>query len=391
MRSATWRGSRLSLSSELMSSSRRSSPARSCDRSSSRADSIAGRRLIGQDREHAQVVLVELVQTELGQGDDPEGRLVVAHRHDEHGFLDLLGARDGRAAWIVVRVADEQRPAVLGHPAGEALSEPAAKEFEVDLLVGAHRPFEGDRDDGVRFLHEVDPGIVVIDDPAGLLDDRPADLVDRGRATEPRGGGLEHGQLGGPRLRLGEQLGVGQRDRGMRGERGDERDVAVGPRPRLTSHRHQGPDDLVVVHERRDQVSGELEDPLVARVAVAGVGPNVRPGAGRDRSAGPRRTIRRHAGTAAGGPRPRRSGRPTPRARGGRHRGSGSSWRPPEAPVSFRRRSCGTGPRDRVRPPGVLRCRGRSRVVRRVLPPAPLVTGGCAAARRCRSPGRGGR
>ena len=77
--------------------------------------------------------------------------------------------------------SDEQRPSVLGDPAGEALAELAAQQLHVDLLVRPDRALERDRQDVVRLLDEIDPGIVVIDDPARLLDDGPADLVDRSR------------------------------------------------------------------------------------------------------------------------------------------------------------------------------------------------------------------
>ena len=42
----------------------------------------------------AQVVEVELVQTELRQRDHADDRVVVAHRDDEHRFVDIVGSRD---------------------------------------------------------------------------------------------------------------------------------------------------------------------------------------------------------------------------------------------------------------------------------------------------------
>ena len=117
---------------------------------------------------------------------------------------------------------------MLGDPAGEAFAELAGEERQVDELVGADPPLEGDRDD-VRAFHEVDPGVVVVDEPAGLLDDRAPDLIGRRRTAESRRRRLQHLELGGPGDRLLEQLGVGQRDRGVGREGRDERDVAARP------------------------------------------------------------------------------------------------------------------------------------------------------------------
>ena len=53
-----------------------------------------GGGLVGEDREQPQVVVVELVEAELRERDDADRRLVVAHRHDEHRLVDVVGARD---------------------------------------------------------------------------------------------------------------------------------------------------------------------------------------------------------------------------------------------------------------------------------------------------------
>ena len=133
----------------------------------------------------------------------------------------------------------------------------------VDVLVGADPSLERDRDDLVGWLDEVDPGVVVVDDPARLLDDRPADLLGRPVPAHPGGGGLEDLELGGPRLGLLEQLGIGEGDRRMRREGRDERDVAARPVPRLAGDRRQRAEHPVVVDERRDQVAGDLEGGVV--------------------------------------------------------------------------------------------------------------------------------
>ena len=65
------------------------------------------------------------------------------------------------------------------------------------------------------------------------------------------GRGLEDLELRGAGLGLLEQLGVAERDGGVRRQRRDEGDVAARPRARLAGHGRQGADHLVVVDERR--------------------------------------------------------------------------------------------------------------------------------------------
>ena len=235
------------------------------------------RRVVGEDREQPQVVTVEPGETELGQRDDPDGDAVVAHRHDQHRLVDVVGARDRRAPGVAVRVVDEQRLAVLGDPAGEALAEPAAEQVEVHLLVGADPAFERDRHDLVGRLEQVHTGVVVVDDPARLLDDGAADGLDRGRPAQPTRCRLEHRQLGGPGLGLLEQLGVGERDAGVRGERRDECHVAIGPCSGFAGDRRERPDQPLVMEQRRDEIGADVEDPVIPLDAVAPVGGDVAP------------------------------------------------------------------------------------------------------------------
>jgi hypothetical protein len=185
--------------------------------------------LVGEDRQQPQVVRAELAEAELRQRDDPDRRTVVAHRDDQHRLVDVVRSDDRLPARVAVRVLDQQRLAVLGDPAGEALAEAARQQGHVDVLVGTDPAFEGDRDDAIRRIDQVDPGVVVVDDPARLLDDGPADFLGRPAPAHPRRRGLQDLELSGARLGLLEQLGVGQRDRRMGGERRDERDVAARP------------------------------------------------------------------------------------------------------------------------------------------------------------------
>ena len=105
MRLATWRGSRLSDSSPLMSSSRRSSRVELLAAGQQPGGLDGGRGLVGEDRQEPQVVVVEAVEAELGQRDDPDRDVVVAHRDDEHRLVDVVGPGDGRPA----RVARSRR------------------------------------------------------------------------------------------------------------------------------------------------------------------------------------------------------------------------------------------------------------------------------------------
>ena len=168
------------------------------------------------------------------------------------------------AARIGVRVVDQQRLAVLGDPAGEPFADAAAQQVHVDVLVGADPALEGDRHHLVGQLDEVDAGVVVVDDPAGLLDDRPARPP---RRTRPGSGARR--RPAGPRAGRRAPRSARRARRcvsamlGVRGQGGQERDVAVGPLARLAGDGGQRPDDPVVVDERRDEVAGERDDALV--------------------------------------------------------------------------------------------------------------------------------
>ena len=203
--------------------------------------------MVGEDRQEPQVVAVEAVQAELRKRDHADGFLVVLHRDNQHRFVDVFSAGDRLPSRIAVRVVDQQRLAMLCDPAGEALAEAAAQQVEIDVLVGADPTLEGDRHDLIGQLDEVHARVVVVDDPAGLLDECSPDRLDRCRAVESTGRRLENGQLRGLRLGLLEQLGVGQGDRGMGRERRKEGHVAVGPFARLARHRRQRPDHAVVM------------------------------------------------------------------------------------------------------------------------------------------------
>ena len=214
-----------------------------------------GRGLVGEDRQQPHVLGAELAQPELRERDHADDRPVVAHRDDEHRFVDVVGPGDRRSARVGVGVVDEERLPVERDPAREALAHLAAQEIEVDIVIGADHALEGDRDDVAERLDQVHPGVVVVDDAAGLLDDGPPDLLDGVLAAHPGRRRLEDRELGGPRLGLLDELAVEQRDRGMRRDRADERDVVLGPLARFAGSGGENADRPTVAHERRDQVA----------------------------------------------------------------------------------------------------------------------------------------
>ena len=161
-----------------------------------------GRSLVGEDRQQPLVLGAELAQPELRERDHADDRPVVAHRDDEHRFVDVVGPGDRRAARVGVGVVHQERLAVQRDPAREALAHLAAQEIEVDIVIGADHALEGDRDDVAEWLDQVHPGVVVVDDAAGLLDDGPPDLFDGVLAVHPGRRRLEDRELGGPRRSL---------------------------------------------------------------------------------------------------------------------------------------------------------------------------------------------
>ena len=205
-----------------------------------------GRRgLVGEDQQEAQVLLVELAQAELGQRDDADQRVVVEHRHDEHRLVDLVRARDRRAARVGVRVVDAERGPVLRDPAGEPLAELRPQDRHVDALVRADPALEGDGHEHVRGLEQVDAGVVVVDDPAGLLDDGAADLLGLEARAHPPGGELEDRELGGP-----SQL-----------RRAGPADEGAGAQERAADRQVEDEDDLLDrTGAAVDHPAGEAED-----------------------------------------------------------------------------------------------------------------------------------
>ena len=255
----------------------------------------------------------------------------------------------------------------------------AAQQLHVDLLVCADPALERDRDDLVGRLDEVDPGVVVVDDPARLLDDGPADLA---RRSLPGSSGRT--PPGGPR--------AGRRaPRSARTARRWSRAIAAwvarvvmnATSPLVQARGSRVTADSAPI-TRSWWISGAIEvaGELGTRRRSArrrAAGRRGRPGRpGRARSAGPRRPSPRRAGRPAG------CGQLVGQAGPGRDLEAVVAQDPDRGrrrragPASSRRRSSGTARRDRARRPGARRCRGRCRVVRRAPPRALRPTRGWA-------------
>ena len=149
---------------------------------------VAGARergggLVGKRHEQAQVLVVELVKTQLGQGDDAHQQVVGLHRDDEHGLLHGLGARDRHPARVPLGVIDADRGPMLGHPTREPRSDLRPQDLEIHRVVCAHATLKGDGHEIVGPLEQVDAGVVVVDDAPRLLDHRSSDVL----AVEARG------------------------------------------------------------------------------------------------------------------------------------------------------------------------------------------------------------
>ena len=84
--------------------------------------------MAGEHLEQSQVVLVELVETELRDDDHADHAGAVVHRHGDDRLVDLRGALDLDRELAGRGVVEEQRLAGLDDPAGEALADAGAED-----------------------------------------------------------------------------------------------------------------------------------------------------------------------------------------------------------------------------------------------------------------------
>ncbi len=178
-------------------------------------------RQVGQRREDPHVGEVELAEADLGEGDDARDPLVVAHRHHDHRLVDLVRARDRHPARIGVGVGDQERAAVGGDPAREALPHLEAQVVEGDRLV-AVVPGGHDGHQVVRLLEDVHAAGVIVDDRPDLVGHRLGHRPHRRPAGHPGGRPLGDLELGDPALgRLARLVDLGPHRRQRRRRAGD--------------------------------------------------------------------------------------------------------------------------------------------------------------------------
>jgi hypothetical protein len=89
-------------------------------------------------------------------------------------------------AGVVERVVDQERFAVLGHPAGEGALTDGDPEPFVEVALPEQAIGIGDRlAESILPVHDVDANIVVGGERARLRHDRIGDGLDIGQAVEP--------------------------------------------------------------------------------------------------------------------------------------------------------------------------------------------------------------
>ena len=134
----------------------------------------------------------------------------------------------------------------------------------------------------VDALEEIDPRVVVVDDGADLLDDRPADRGDALGPVHPGRRRLDDRHLGGPRLEVLEQLGVPEGQRDVDPEGGHDLDVLDRPLARGERGGRQRADEASAVDERDEDVAAHRQatpEPILPAVRREGLDVIADPGA----------------------------------------------------------------------------------------------------------------
>ena len=172
--------------------------------------------VLREDLQQAQVVLVELRHTQLGQHDDADDLALAEQWHQQHRFLDDVGrSRDIERPRIAARVGNDERLLsrrdVAGHPLADLESQPLGRLARVLLDEAAER----DRLQRLAvFADDVDDGVVVVDDLPGLDTDRGGHLGERSQWRQLRRDAVDGLELaspqGRPRLQAGRGDAIGQ-------------------------------------------------------------------------------------------------------------------------------------------------------------------------------------
>jgi hypothetical protein len=156
------------------------------------------RRVRGQHLEQPPVLLVELPVPEARQHDRADRLGPGQHRHRQHGFEDVVGARDHDGEVDLAGVGREQALLRGGHPPRDALAHLGGEVVDRLLAVlGGDVAAERDRQQRPSVgLEHVHAAVVVVDDRAELGRDGGADLLHLVQAVELGGEAVQHVQLG---------------------------------------------------------------------------------------------------------------------------------------------------------------------------------------------------
>ena len=150
--------------------------------------------MAGEHLEQPHVVLVELVQPELGDDDHADDAAAVAKRHRKERLLDRDGALDLLPELAVRGVADDDRLAELGAATGDTFADALAEDVEERVHVRGEIAEEGHRDELVA-VDDEDAAVVVVDERPELRGDRVADLAHVVEPVQSSGQALQHLQV----------------------------------------------------------------------------------------------------------------------------------------------------------------------------------------------------
>jgi hypothetical protein len=150
-----------------------------------------------EDLEHLLVLLIELVDAELGQDDDTQNDLAVGDGNSEDGLVDRLSTLDVHGVRITIRVRRAVRPPGLRDVTGDPPPDLRHQGLVRLALVFEQLASKGHRQQRLRVGSEdVHPAVVVVDDGVKLGGDGLADLRHLVQAVQPSPQAVEHPQLG---------------------------------------------------------------------------------------------------------------------------------------------------------------------------------------------------
>ena len=141
------------------------------------------------------VVLVELVEAELGEDDHADHARAEGQRHRDDRLVDRVGAGDLPRVLVVLRVPEQERLARRRDVAGEAVPDLHRQHVHRGLGHRRERPDERDRQN-VLVLDREDAAVVVIDQRTELVRDHLRDLPNVVEPVQLPAETLEHLHVG---------------------------------------------------------------------------------------------------------------------------------------------------------------------------------------------------